>query len=258
MRKPVISLTSIPPRFGLLGPTLASLCAQSIAIDRIILWLPRHYGWRGFSASDLPSVPAGVEIRHAQDLGPATKLLPALADAPSEDTLIIYCDDDKIYEPQWAAGLAAAAEAVPQRAVAWAGCRVGEITRRHLGRDGAMAMMTRWSGGLLQPLKWQRPRAGAIDIAFGYSGVAVRPRFFRPAVFDVPADCLVDDVWHSGQLALAGTALCKLPGRPPLRNCRNAELHALKHHGAGGQDRAAADFLAMRYMQRHYGVWPEA
>lgn len=203
-------------------------------------------------------MPAGVEIRESQDSGPATKLLPALADAPSEDTLIIYCDDDKIYQPEWAAGLASAAAVFPQLCVAWAGCRLGEIAQRHLDRRGALAMMTRLSGGLLQPLKWQRPRGGVIDIAFGYGGVAVRPRFFRPPVFDIPADCLVDDVWFSGQLAFAGISLYKLPGRPPLRNRRDAELHALKHHGTDGLDRAAADFLTMRYMQQHYGIWPDA
>ena len=256
MSKPIISLTSIPPRFALLGPTLASLCAQSIAIDRIILWLPGQYDWRGFSRAPLPSVPAGVEIRDARDRGPATKLLSALTSAPSEDSLVIYCDDDKIYRPEWAAGLAASAAAAPQRAVAWAGCHVGEIASRHLSWHGAAARISRLSGGLFQPLKWQRPREGPIDIAFGYGGVAVRPRFFRPSVFDVPPECLVDDVWISGQLAAAGTALYKLRGPPPLRNRRDAEASALKELGNGDRDRAAADYRAMRHMQRHYGIWP--
>lgn len=256
MSKITLSLTSIPPRFALLGPTLDSLCAQSVAIDSIILWLPRRYDWRHFSTASLPSVPAGVEIRETRDLGPATKLLPALATAASEDSLIIYCDDDKIYRPNWAAGLAAAATDFPDRAVAWAGCRADEIARRHLERTGLLAITAKLSGGLLQPLKWQRPRHGEIDIAFGYGGVAVRPRFFRPSVFDVPANCLVDDIWISGQLAVAGTPLHKLRGAPPLRNRRSAELHALKHHAAGGRDRAAADYHVLRYLQQHYGAWP--
>lgn len=206
----------------------------------------------------LPSLPIGVEIRQTRDLGPATKLLPALANAASEDSLIICCDDDKIYRPEWAAGLAAAAADSPDRAVAWAGCRVGEIVKRHLERIGLLAMAARLSGGLLQPLKWQRPRQGAIDIAFGYGGIAVRPRFFKPSVFDVPAECrLVDDIWISGQLAVAGTPLYKLRGVPPLRNRRSAELHALKHHSEDGCDRAAADYHALRYLQQHYGAWPD-
>ncbi len=202
-----------------------------------------------------PPVPSGVEVRTAQDFGPATKLLPALGAADTDDALILYCDDDKIYKPRWAEGLVRAASAAPLQAHAWAGCGLAEIRTRHLARRGLDAQLTALSGGLLQPLKWRRPRHGPIDIAFGYGGVAVRPRFFAPSVFALPPGCLVDDIWISGQLAVTGTAIHKLPGPAPIANRRSAERAPLKSETQHGLDRAAADDETARYLADNYGVW---
>ena len=45
-----------------------------------------------------------------QDLGPATKVLPAVEEYAQEDVAVIFCDDDKIYDPNWAARLINAAQ----------------------------------------------------------------------------------------------------------------------------------------------------
>ena len=73
----IISLTSIPPRFGGLGPALGSLADQGA--DAVWLWIPHTYDrfpdWDG----TLPDVPAGITIRRCEtDHGPATKSIPAL------------------------------------------------------------------------------------------------------------------------------------------------------------------------------------
>lgn len=203
----------------------------------------------------LPDVPAGVEIRMADDYGPATKLLPALREVGSDDGVIIYCDDDKIYLPNWAAKLVEAAKTNPSTAFAWAGCSLNEICDRHLYRHSMAALATRLSLGLLQPLKWKRPSQGPIDIAFGYAGVLVRPRFFSPAVFDIPTGCLVDDIWFSGQLRLAGTPVYKLSGPVPIRNRRSAEFEPLKNLKIKDIDRSAADFGMICHFRDRYGIW---
>ena len=41
-----------------------------------------------------------MDIRIAeQDLGPATKFLPAVEEYAQEDVAVIFCDNDKIYDP---------------------------------------------------------------------------------------------------------------------------------------------------------------
>ena len=78
MSKLVVSLSSIPPRFAELAPTLNSLVNQSADIAGVYLYVPESY--RRFPEWDgsLPDVPAGVEVRRcAEDWGPATKILGA-------------------------------------------------------------------------------------------------------------------------------------------------------------------------------------
>ena len=75
----IITLSSIPPRFDLIGPTLESLTAQSSPVDAVELHVPRSY--RRFPDYDgrCPKVPAGVSILEAEsDLGPASKVLHAV------------------------------------------------------------------------------------------------------------------------------------------------------------------------------------
>ncbi len=74
----IITLSSIPPRFGLLKPTLFSLLSQRLKAEEVRLYIPHKY--RRFPDWDgrLPEVPAGITIvRCDEDLGPATKVLPA-------------------------------------------------------------------------------------------------------------------------------------------------------------------------------------
>src|SRR4051794_32719177 len=58
----IISLSTIPPRFDRLAPTLKSLVEQSGAIDEIRLYIPKRY--RRFPDYDgsVPSVPDGITI----------------------------------------------------------------------------------------------------------------------------------------------------------------------------------------------------
>jgi hypothetical protein len=96
----VVSLSTIPPRFSDLCETLEALLRQTAPIDEIRLYVPRSY--RRFPDYDgsLPDVPKGIRIiQPDEDLGPASKVLFAVDELRGTDTTIIYCDDDRIYEP---------------------------------------------------------------------------------------------------------------------------------------------------------------
>jgi len=58
----IASLSTVPPRFGLLRPTLVSLLAQSRRPDRVLVTIPKRYrrfpDWDGRP----PDLPDGVEL----------------------------------------------------------------------------------------------------------------------------------------------------------------------------------------------------
>ncbi|WP_425037738.1 hypothetical protein [Primorskyibacter sp. S187A] len=96
MTEVIISLTTIPPRFGGIFSVLESLVAQNAA--RVVLVVPYH--WTRFpDARGVPDLPPGVEVLRAQDQGPASKVLPTRGAYPDAD--IVFCDDDCLYAPGW-------------------------------------------------------------------------------------------------------------------------------------------------------------
>ena len=107
----IISLTSIPPRFSYLSETLNSLVNQTANIEDIILYIPRKYKRFEYDLDDLPQVPSEIKICITEhDFGPATKILPAAREYAEKDVAIIFCDDDKICDPNWAGILINAAQ----------------------------------------------------------------------------------------------------------------------------------------------------
>ena len=118
----VVTLSSIPPRFAGLGPTLKSLLRQKVRPDEVRLYLPRRYrrfpDWDG----SLPAVPDGVRICTTdEDMGPATKILPAVRDFRGREVELLLCDDDRIYDPLWTSRFLAARRAHPDCVIVEAG-----------------------------------------------------------------------------------------------------------------------------------------
>lgn len=101
----VVSLTSYPPRYGTLVPTLKSLLMQSVKPDHIELWV---------ADTDFASLPAdalalqrvGLTIRTCADIRSFKKIIPALAAHP--EAIIVTADDDAYYWRTWLETLVAA------------------------------------------------------------------------------------------------------------------------------------------------------
>ena len=198
--KPVMSLTSIPPRLPHIGPALRALAAQG----EVWLCLPR--AWRRFpGAAPRIEVPDGVRLCIVDaDEGPATKALPAARALAGSGRPLVYCDDDWIYGPGWLDALAETAAAHPGAAVAAApydGARIG------------------WPG---------------LTVAQGFAGVLVSPDWLADLT---PPQGLedVDDLWLSAALHARGIPMVAAPSaralaRPsgneaaPLQACDRAAL----------------------------------
>ncbi|MCG6901283.1 MAG: glycosyltransferase family 2 protein [Rhodobacter sp.] len=274
----IVSMSSVPPRFGKIGPILESLTAQTAQIDRILVYVPETY--RRFPDWDgtLPDVPAGVEIRRTpDDFGPATKILCAAREFSDEDTDILFCDDDHIYAPTWAQSFVDLAPHHPGCVIAQGGWQA----EAYAGGTGRRALQPRaqrrWRitdiGFQLRYL-WQDIRAGAhrhnltapprevfrrsgyVDVFEGYAGVLVRPEMFSNAFYDIPPGLWgVDDVWLSGMLTLGGVPIWLQGG---IRDPRQAESerHApLALAVIDGADRRAANRDGVLYFRENHGIW---
>ncbi|QFT94112.1 hypothetical protein FIU86_14775 [Roseovarius sp. THAF9] len=217
-----ISLTSIPPRFSRLGPVLAALLAQRPAPARVFLALPAQYSrYPGPVAP--PPLPDGVTLLHSNtDLGPATKALPAAGALAGTDLRLIYCDDDWLYAPGWAAQLLTRGEEATT-GQAW------DIAR--LGRTGT-----------------------GTDIAQGFAGVCIRPAWLAaPDMTPPPEARPVDDIWLSGQLARHGIPLRARPSARQQMRPAYDDAHALQHTTA----RDTANRACAARLHALYGIWPE-
>ncbi|MEO9782613.1 MAG: glycosyltransferase family 2 protein [Sedimentitalea sp.] len=275
----VISLTSIPPRFDLLQSTLDSLVKQDIEIREIRVNIPKSYKRFPEGSFSLPITPEGVKVVEVEhDLGPATKLLPALNDCRSMDEAIIYCDDDRTVSEKWARNLIDAAHKHPKHCIANSGWDIVNLgfAPKYDARFSkrAIQLSSRWdlsyrAQRLEQKIhefrlgqKLPKPyrtrnyrRTGYIDIMEGCGGVLVRPSFFSSDVFSVPEKLwMVDDIWLSGMAAHNGIPILANNGYMP-RELANAMDDALCDSTIEGLNRQQANVECVRFMQREYGIW---
>lgn len=222
----IISLTSVPPRFGGLQRVLASLLAQGA--HEVRLTVPYHYDrfpdWDGV----MPGLPAGVVlVRTQRDQGPATKLQPALAGTACGAPVLI-CDDDAIYGPGWVGGFVSAATEQPGAAIAASAFSAGRLALEPRAPDNAL--IAQGFAGVLLP-------GGAL------SGATITER-----------DRFVDDIWLSATLTARGVPIIY---RPELRAlvAPFAAPAPLQHCKPGGTSRSEANLRAASALRREMGVW---
>lgn len=220
-----ISLTSIPPRFEKLGPVLRALLDQSESPERIFLTLPRQYECYDVTVNP-PTLADGVELLWSdEDMGPATKALPAARQLSESGLRLIYCDDDWIYPRHWAKTLLAKSE-VATCGQAW--------NIRRIGRSGL-----------------------GTDIAQGFSGVCICPKWLcNSSITPIKHAWPVDDVWLSGHLARQGVAIREMPrARKGMRPAFD-DVHALQQRSFGGFFRDDLNRMCADYLNKKYGIWP--
>lgn len=238
----IVSLTSYRKRFASLARTVRGLMAQDIAPDRIMLWI---------DPKDEPHLPAELLALRAEpifriglhpDLGPATKLVPALKAFPG--ATIVTADDDFFYPSGWLRSLVQASIRHPGAIV----CR-----RAHLARAGA-------DGRLLPYRAWDRgtraTRAHDRSLIFptGVGGVLYPPNSLAPAVLDETALLRLtpkaDDVWFFWMGRLAGTPQLRLPGSIAMVTWPDTQDGGLHHDNVGGGGNDAQ----VRAMEEAYGL----
>ncbi len=235
----VVTLTTTPSRIELLDATLKSLLDQTRPPARIRLNVPHHSlrEDRPYQVPDRLTRLAALDIRRTDDLGPGTKLIPAVLSEPA-DTPLLVVDDDRIY-PRWmVAHYEAAAAAHPDRALTMAGwIAPADLTDR---------MTTIRSNLFMQPPAPIRAsrlrRARQVDIFQGVMSYLVRPRFFdEKALSDFsgepPETRFVDDVRSS---ALCAAEIWVIPA-PSLSFVPRVEGKRLQSSRLGLVNRAPGE-----------------
>ncbi len=274
----VITLSTIPPRFRHIRPTLESLTRQKDKPDAIYLYIPETYrrfpDWDGV----LPDVPEGIEIRRcAEDWGPATKVLAAVQEFQGQDVDILFCDDDQIYYPEWLGQFQDIKARHPSAVISILGFQTfteyggsRKRARRPLAvrrwritdvRFQAHALFVDlkgwWQGEKLrEPARRVFMRSGYVDVFEGRGGVLVRPDFFDEQAFDIPPVIwTVDDVWLSGMVARKGIPIWLEANLIDPGTTETERIEALVLSVVDGADRRAANTTAIEYMRKTYGLW---
>ena len=197
----IVSLTSYPPRYGMLAKTLKGLLAQTIRPDRTILWIAEgDMATLPDEVCDLKS--CGLEVRTCHDLRSYNKIIHTLKLWP--DAFIVTADDDLYYEPKWL-------ETLVQ------GVRAGEniiVCRRALRPTrvgGSYAAFTEWQQDIITD-------GEPADTLFptGVGGVLYPPHCLAPEVMDeqvflalCPHD---DDSWLYFMSRRAGSKYSQVGG----------------------------------------------
>ncbi|MCB1417470.1 MAG: glycosyltransferase family 2 protein [Notoacmeibacter sp.] len=258
MQDYIVSLTTIPSRHGAIEATLQSLRAQTVPPREIAIYVPKSYRRAEFRDAPMPRVPSWCRVVQVdEDLGPATKVLYAIGNAGALP--VLYCDDDRLYPPDMADTYLAMAAARPGACVAGRAVPVRKYLMQYgFEKDAAYRLRRILSFGRYRP-KEIRP-SDRLDIAAGFAGVLVQPGAFDDRVFDIPEHFwLVDDIWLSGHMALAGTAIVS-PGRNLARSGRNEanEADALNAYVYQDRRREELDRMCIRHFQAEHGLWSEA
>jgi len=103
----IVSMTCIPSRIHLVEKSIRSILNQSIQPYKIILYLCKddYFGNNAIKPEKVPkklykySNKGLISIRWVKNIGPYTKLIPAIRDFPRKS--IVTADDDTIYPKKW-------------------------------------------------------------------------------------------------------------------------------------------------------------
>jgi hypothetical protein len=196
----IMCLTTTPTRIEHLQLTLKSLLRQRRRPTEIRLHLPA-YSRRDNQPYIRPQWLqrlTAVRIIECEDLGPATKLLPALLTSPPSQR-VLAVDDDRIYPRNMVEDFDRFQMHYPDAALGMSGW----VAPADLV-DRPTTLVADLAGRPPTPIKSTRlRRPKAVDVLQGFSGYVMRPRFFDlDKLTDYseapPVARMVDDVWFSG------------------------------------------------------------
>ena len=248
----VVTLTTIPPRFGNLHFTLNSLQNQTVQPDLIVLNIPEKYVNYSNDIELCKIEQPNVIINRCNEYGPATKLLGLYGtnvyNDMSDEDIIIVVDDDRNYNNRMIEGL----------------------LNYHKQYPGAALTVAGWTVDAIINMTWQtyfaskHPRGvdfntfAQVDILTGCCGVLLTKSicpFNRPEIFEMnPADpkYYFDDIWVSGFLKLNDVVIYIIPNEITSDEQRNENdcIYPFDYERSINKN-----VMCIEYFRETYGIW---
>lgn len=240
----IVSFTSIPSRFPIIHLTVRSILAGTRKPEKIVLWLNELLK-NDVPKSLLALIGERFEIRYVEGNLPHRKLMHSLR--AFSEKVVVTCDDDMMYDPEWLQRLYEDHIQFPQDIIA------NEC--RGINYDSA---------GELRPYYyWYKENGKAVTydslLPLGYGGVLYPPHCLHEDVFKSDLYLTLapkaDDLWFKAMALLKGTAARRAanpPAKPiPIFNSQAVSLKATNVKLDG--NRLQWDAIA-----KHYHIKPFA
>lgn len=219
----IISLTSYPARFGKLPLTLKCLLSQSVAADRVILWIA-HEDTNALTPAILNLQEVGLEIAYCDNFRSYKKIIPTLQLYP--DSFIVTADDDLYYWSTWLAEMVQSYQGNDKEVI----CHRAHYIR--LGQDGLPLPYIQWEG------ETERLEASPLNFQTGVGGVLYPPGVFHRDVLKTEVLNKLcpnaDDVWLYWMIRLNGAIARTVGVRHVLYCWPDTQQTALFHKNAAG------------------------
>jgi len=223
----VVSLTSYPARFDQLTLTLKCLLTQTMAADRVILWVA--YQDKSYLTPVILGLQKfGLEIAYCDDIRSFKKIIPALLKYPGN--FIVTADDDLYYWPTWLEELVQNYQGNQKEIV----CHRAHLIR--MGKNNLPLPYSQWEfetkNNLPSPLNF--PTSGG--------GTLYPPKCLHPDV--LKSDLFLkycpdaDDIWLYWMMRLNGTVARIVPLAHHIYTWPDTQQTALWHINCaqGGND----------------------
>ena len=277
-QKVILSLSTIPPRFGMLGMSLNSLINQKRKADEIHVYIPKTYKRFPEHNFCIPDVPEGVSVKIIDhDYGPATKALPCAKAYRGTNTRIIYGDDDRFADTSWLDNMLKCSDERPEDVIVSSGMTLqnyGLMLKNqnffprakrakvkydfeYLARRLVQKFFeTTTSKSRIKPARCNYSSSGYVDIALGVGGVSVRADFFDESFFEIPEILWPDDdIWLSGNYLRQGRGIwasnkIRFPVDSGASNTSGLAFSIIN-----GKDRNKTAMDGILYMQELYDIW---
>jgi hypothetical protein len=232
----IVSLTSHPPRYATLDGTILSLLVQSRKPDRIVLFVAEGHR-RLLPDAVLRLADAGLEIVETADIGPFTKLIPALEAFPG--STIVTADDDIFYPRDWLEELEAGRVEHPGAIVCHRAHRVVAAA------DGGLEPYAAW-GHDVQDEAARRPSVDLLPTGTG--GILYPPGVLHRRVGERETFSRLcptgDDLWFFWMARLNGSRAVKVGPRFTCRYAPDSQKAALwRENRDSRNDRMIADLV---------------
>ncbi len=193
----IVSLSTHGRRLYEVYLGIESIMQGSVKPSRIVLWLSRDLQASTLPQTLLNQINRGLEVQYTDDIGPYTKLVPALKEY--SDSVIVTIDDDILYPYDTLEMLVSAYKKQPNCIVA---NRVMDIT---LDNQGHPTSLPTW-----KELE-DKDRVSKFNFFEGVGAVLYPPHCFTADVLDQSVFTEIcptaDDVWFNCMALLSKTSI---------------------------------------------------